>query len=111
MSAIKRENKNTKSINSIDAAYFSRHQYGKAISSYQKAIETGPDSASFHSNLGRAYFAAKKYDDAGIEYSKALTLDPDIFSRESPGGIVARMPQEKGLFSYVLAKLLAAHGK
>jgi tetratricopeptide (TPR) repeat protein len=111
VNAIKRDKKNAEAINNLGVAYFFRHQYGKAISSYRKAIETGPDSASFHSNLGRAYFAAKKYDDAGIEYSKALTLDPDIFSRESPGGIVARMPQEKGLFSYVLAKLLAAHGK
>src|SRR3954470_17973293 len=111
VNSIKRNKKNAEAINNLGVAYFFRRDFKKAIKTYQKAIETGPDSASFHSNLGRAFFAAKKYDDASIEYSRALTLDPDIFSRESPGGIMARMPQEKGLFSYVLAKLLAAHGK
>ena len=109
--AIKRNKKNAEAINNLGVAYFFRRDYRKAIKSYQKAIEIGPDMASFHSNLGRAFFAAKKYDDASIEYGRALTIDPDIFSRESPGGIMARMPQEKGLLSYVLAKLLAAHGK
>ncbi|MDP9267386.1 MAG: tetratricopeptide repeat protein [Acidobacteriota bacterium] len=111
VNAIKRNQHNAEAINNLGVAYFFRKQYGKAIKTYQKAIEIGPDSASFHSNLGRAFFASKKYDNASIEYSRALTIDPDIFSRESPGGIMARMPQEKGLYSYVLAKLLAAHGK
>src|SRR6185369_2037686 len=107
--AIKRNKKNSEAINNLGVAYFFRRDYKKAIKTYQKAIDIGPDSASFHSNLGRAYFAAKRYDDASVEYYRALTLDPDIFTRESPGGIMARMPQEKGLLSYVLAKLLAAH--
>gem|GEM_PF-442038 len=111
VNAIKRDKKNAEAVNNLGVAYFFRKQYGKSIRTYQKAIEIGPDSAPFHSNLGRALFAAKKYDDASVEYYRALTLDPDIFSRESPGGILARMPQEKGLLSYVLAKLLAAHGK
>lgn len=111
VNAIKRDKKNAEAINNLGVSYFFRRDYKKAIKTYQKAIEVGPDSASFHSNLGRAFFSAKKYDDASIEYGRALTLDPEIFSRESPGGILARMPQEKGLYSYVLAKLLATHGK
>jgi tetratricopeptide (TPR) repeat protein len=111
VNAIKRNKKNAEAINNLGVAYFFRHEYSKAAKTYRKAIEIDGERASFHSNLGRALFAAKKYDDASVEYGRALTLDPDIFSRESPAGIVARMPQEKGMFSYVLAKLLAARGQ
>ena len=111
INAIKRDKKNSEAINNLGVTYFFRGNYKKAIKIYEKAIELNPTSAAFHSNLGRAYFAHKDYDQAGQEYAKALDIDPDIFSRESPGGMIARMPQEKGLLSFVLAKLLAGHGK
>ncbi|HTK94975.1 MAG TPA: tetratricopeptide repeat protein [Terriglobales bacterium] len=111
VNSIKRDKKNSEAVNNLGVVYFFKDNYGKAISIYQKAIALDPTSAAFHGNLGRAYFAHKQYELAGQEYAKALDIDPDIFSRESPGGIVARMPQEKGLFSYVLAKLLASHGR
>ena len=111
VNSIKRDKTNAEAINNLGVAYFFKQQYGKAIKAYRKAIELRPDSAAFHSNLGRAYFADKKFDLAGVEYARAIDIDPDIFSRESPAGIVARMPQEKGLLSFVLAKLLASHGR
>jgi tetratricopeptide (TPR) repeat protein len=111
INSIKRDKQNSEAINNLGVTYFFRGNYKKAITIYKKAIDLNPGSAAFHSNLGRAYFAHKEYDTAGQEYARALDLDPDIFTRESPGGVIARMPQEKGLLSFVLAKLLAAHGK
>lgn len=111
VNALKRNKKYAEAMNNLGVVYYLQQRYGKAAKAYRKAIDTNPTSASFHSNLGRAYFADKKYDLAGTEYSKALELDPDIFMRESPAGVSARIPQEKGLLSFVLAKLLAGHGK
>lgn len=111
VNALKRDKKYSEAMNNLGVVYYLQQKYGKAIKAYKKAIDTNPTSASFHSNLGRAFFADKKYDLAGVEYSRALEIDPDIFLRESPAGISARIPQEKGLLSYVLAKLLANHGK
>ena len=116
--SIKLDKKYADAMNNLGVVYFVKGQqdnsggdYKKAIKIYQKAIELKPDSASFHANLGRAYSAHKEGQRAEQEYAVALNLDPDIFSRESRGGIVARMPQDKGLLDYVLAKLLASHGK
>ena len=111
VNALKRDKKYSEAMNNLGVVYYLQKRYGKAVKAYGKAIETNPNSASFYSNLGRAYFADKKYDLASAQYSKALEIDPDIFSRESPAGISARIPQEKGLLSFVLAKLLATHGK
>jgi tetratricopeptide (TPR) repeat protein len=111
VNSIKRNKQYAGAINNLGVTYFLKRNYKKAAKIYKKAIEVDPNSASFHSNLGRAYFAMKKQDLAAQEYSRALEIDPDIFSRETRGGIIARMPQEKGLLSYVLAKLLASHGK
>lgn len=111
VNALKRNKKYAEAMNNLGVVYYLQQKYGKAQKAYKKAIDTAPTSAAFHSNLGRAYFADKKYDLAGTEYSRALEIDPDIFTRESPAGISARIPQEKGLLSYVLAKLLANHGK
>jgi tetratricopeptide (TPR) repeat protein len=111
VNALKRNKKYAEAMNNLGVVYYLQHRYGKAQKAYKKAIDTDSSSASFHSNLGRAYFADKKYDLASGEYSQALELDPDIFTRESPAGISARVPQEKGLLSFVLAKLLATHGK
>jgi len=111
VNSIKRNKDYASAVNNLGVTYFLRRKYKKAVSVYKKAIALDPSSASFHANLGRAYFAMKKQDLAAQEYRRALEIDPGIFLRESRGGIIARMPQEKGLFSYVLAKLLAARGQ
>ena len=111
VNAIKRNKQYAEAVNNLGVAYYLKRDYKKAAKIYQKAIEISPNAASFHSNLGRAYFAMKKQDLATMEYIRALEIDPDIFTRESPGGISARIPQEKGLLSYVLAKLLAGRGQ
>lgn len=111
VNSIKRNKRYAEAINNLGVAYFFRRNYKKAAKVYQRAIAISPNAASYHSNLGRAYFAMKKQDLAAIEYARALEIDPDIFTRETRGGIVARMPQEKGLLSYVLAKLLAGRGQ
>ena len=41
VNSIKRDKKNAEAINNLGVSYFFRHQYGKAISSYQKAIQVG----------------------------------------------------------------------
>lgn len=110
VNAVKRDKRNSEAINNLGVTYYLKKKYKKAIQSYHKALELKPDSASYHGNLGRAYFSNKQYDLAAQEYARALDLDPEIFSRHSLGGITARMPQEKGLFSFVLAKIYAQRG-
>lgn len=49
---------------------------GKALESYQKAIELKPDDAAFHNNFALALARAKKYDESRAELDKAAMLDP-----------------------------------
>lgn len=109
--AIKRNKQYAEAVNNLGVAYYIKRDHRKAAKIYQRAIEISPNAASFHSNLGRAYFSMKKQDLAAAEYARALEIDPDIFTRESRAGISAKIPQEKGLLSYVLAKLLAGRGQ
>jgi tetratricopeptide (TPR) repeat protein len=49
---------------------------GKALESFQKAIELKPDDAAYHNNYALALAKAKKYDEAQAELNKAAQLDP-----------------------------------
>lgn len=113
VNAIKRDKKNADAVNNLGVVYYLKQKYSKAIKSYEKALELNPRLAPYHSNLGRAFFAAKQFEKAAIEYGRALDLDPDIFIRNSPAGITARMglPEDRGRYSFVLAKLFAGRGK
>ena len=79
---------------------------------YKKAVELGPEVATFHSNLGTAYFAEKQYDEAMAEYEKAVNLDPELLVRSSAGGTSAQIgqPQDKAYYAYMLARVYAKRG-
>ena len=49
---------------------------GKAIESYQKALELKPEDSGMHNNFGLALARAKKFDEAKAELAKAAQLDP-----------------------------------
>jgi tetratricopeptide (TPR) repeat protein len=89
-----------------------RKDYGRAISTYKKALKLRDDSASFHSNLGSALFNQGEFHQAAFEYQRALQLDPDIFERTSRTGVAAHLasPEDRAHFAYVLAKMYAQAG-
>lgn len=47
-----------------------------AVELISKAIQTAPDNASYHSNLGEAFRALGRFDEATAAYEKALAIDP-----------------------------------
>lgn len=47
-----------------------------AVELISKAIQSAPDNASYHSNLGEAFRALGRFDEATAAYEKALTIDP-----------------------------------
>ncbi len=47
-----------------------------AVDLISKAIESAPDNASYHSNLGEAFRALGQFDEATAAYEKALAIDP-----------------------------------
>jgi tetratricopeptide (TPR) repeat protein len=49
---------------------------GKALESFQKAIELKPDEAAYHNNYALALARAKKFDEAQAELTKAAEIDP-----------------------------------
>lgn len=49
----------------------------EAIAEYKKALETDPDNAEVHKNLGNAYFKIWLNTFAIDEYSSAIQCDPD----------------------------------
>ncbi len=48
----------------------------EAIAQFQKLLETNPDDANAHNNLGAALVACGRVDEAIVEYRKALALNP-----------------------------------
>ncbi len=47
-----------------------------AVELISKAIQSAPDNASYHSNLGEALRALGRFDEATAAYEKALAIDP-----------------------------------
>lgn len=47
-----------------------------AVELISRAIQTAPDNASYHSNLGEAFRALGRFDEATAAYEKALAIDP-----------------------------------
>jgi tetratricopeptide (TPR) repeat protein len=111
--AIKQDRKYSSAYNNLGVLDYSVKKYGKAIKNYQKAISLEPDTASYYSNLGSAYFAQKEWKMSIESYNEAVHLDPDIFEHRSGGGIIGQIasPEDRGHFSYLLAKLYAKHGQ
>ncbi len=99
-------------VNNLGVIYYLKKKYGKAIKEYEQALRLREDSASFHSNLGTGLFARKEYDKAAAEFARAMEIDPEIFERQSLAGVGLRMssPEERGRYSYVMAKICAQRG-
>lgn len=62
-------------------AFADKEMYNEAISEYKKAIETNPQYAEAHYNLGNAYYGKGmfdkwKYNEAIAEYKKAIEINP-----------------------------------
>lgn len=98
--------------NNLGVVFYVKHNYGRAIKEYNKAIQERPDSSSFHSNLGSALFAKKEYEKASVEYTTAMQIDPDIFTRQSTVGVQAKLgsPEDRALFHYTIARVFAKRG-
>ncbi len=47
-----------------------------AVELISKAIQSAPDNASYHSNLGEAFRALGRFDEATAAYEEALAIDP-----------------------------------
>jgi tetratricopeptide (TPR) repeat protein len=58
-----------------DSAY-SKELYTEAISSYERVLEQGYESAELYYNLGNAYFNINRLPEAILNYERAKLLDP-----------------------------------
>ena len=56
--------------------HFLRGEFGKSISGFGKALETGMDADKIHVPLGMAYFKNGNFSEAAAAFSQALNLDP-----------------------------------
>jgi tetratricopeptide (TPR) repeat protein len=56
-------------------AYYQLEDYGKAVTSLQKAIEKNPSDAEAHYTLGRTYLELDEYKKAVQPYQKAIELN------------------------------------
>ncbi len=48
------------------------------IETYQAAVNSNPNSAEAHCNLGWGYYGQRKYEDAITAFRQALTLDRNM---------------------------------
>jgi tetratricopeptide (TPR) repeat protein/tRNA A-37 threonylcarbamoyl transferase component Bud32/TolB-like protein len=51
----------------------------KAAGYYSAFLNTRPDSASAHNNLGRIYMQMRRFPEAVAQFQEAIRLDPDLF--------------------------------
>lgn len=98
--------------NNLAVSYYMRDQFEFAIPGYRRAILLDPSSASYHNNLAAAYLDSEQYERGIDEYRKAFEIDPLFFEHRSQSGVSARMssPQERALFSFIMARLFAGTG-
>ncbi len=62
----------------LSATYFSkRGKYIAVVKSYNHVLETKPESAEVHNNLGLAFHNLSRFSEAIQSYNKAFTLKPD----------------------------------
>ena len=61
----------------LAGVYHQKGKYEDAITSYQKAIEFGPNYVNAHFSLGNIYIEQGKLDEAISEYQKVIEIDPD----------------------------------
>jgi tetratricopeptide (TPR) repeat protein len=57
-------------------SYSRAKEYDQAIATYQKALQTSPDDAALHNNLGSVYATSGKLTEAQAQFEKAAQLDP-----------------------------------
>jgi len=110
--AAKYDPQNADAVNNIGAVDFKQKRYGSAVKYFKKAVALEETRATFHVNLGAAWFSQKKIEHAMLEYVRALELDPDALRRSERAGVAAQIasPEERALYSYMLAKIYAARG-
>ena len=59
-------------------AYLARHEYDKAIRTFDRAIELDPKSAASFSHRGQAHFARGRIDASLTDQEQAIDLDPTL---------------------------------
>lgn len=64
--------------NLLGAVYVALGQVEQAIASYTRALQSRPDFAEAHSNLGDAFNEVGKTEEAIASYQKAVRLKPDL---------------------------------
>jgi tetratricopeptide (TPR) repeat protein len=62
----------------LGSAYYSKGDYKKSISDYDKAIYLYSENIVTRSSRGNGYFKQGQIDDALSDYNKALELNPEI---------------------------------
>jgi tetratricopeptide (TPR) repeat protein len=103
-------------MNNLGTIYYTKKNYRRAISWYNKALKQAPNegrSASIYMNLGTALFARKQYEKATESYQTAMKIDPDVFERHGNVGVILeeRSVEEKAKYHFYLAKLYAKDGR
>lgn len=69
------------------SSYSSKHEFGKAIDDYSKAISLSPDAVAAYNNRGLAYLETANDDNAISDFDKAISLQSDLASIYANRGI------------------------
>lgn len=69
------------------SSYSAKHEFGKAIDDYSKAITLSPDAVAVYNNRGLAYLETANDDNAISDFDKAISLQPDLAATYANRGI------------------------
>ncbi|MHB8481336.1 MAG: M48 family metalloprotease [Nitrospiria bacterium] len=76
-------------------SFLKNNQAQKAVSEFQKAIETNPDQSYYHSGLAYAYFMQELMDPAKAEAIKSAMMDPANGEGDMVLGYIAESEGDK----------------
>lgn len=68
---------NNQALTDSAANYYTKGNYEKAISAYEKVLASGYEAADLYYNLGNSYFKIKQYPKAILNFERARLLNPN----------------------------------
>ncbi len=76
-SALKIKSRDSDILTEAGSAYQALGENDKALSYYERALETAEDKSVVYNNIGTIYFSEENYKEAELYFKKALTENRD----------------------------------